>query len=268
MNYNRKTSERKAIVLVAVLFFNLILISRNVMFDDNRSLFSNIVSFIVTPFQLGYQNSVNFVSTQLNHYVFVKNTYRKYSALKKDYSRLKYENYILRRKIAKLGFVHEAARKPGVFSEAEVIAVNHNMPFGSIMINKGSVDGIKPDMVVLNREGDLVGKIMGQVAMMTSRVKLITSSSGGVGVNVESNMLEGLLTGNNRKICKLEYVIESEEVSIGDKVLTSGTDGLYPAGLPVGRVVDIKKDYLLQSISIKPHWVEKPLKYLLIVKNE
>jgi cell shape-determining protein MreC len=61
--------------------------------------------------------------------------------------------------------------------------------------------------------------------------------------------------------------MENAPVEIGDEVITSGTDEIFPPYLPVGKVVEIKKEYLTQKIWVKPYFVDKSIKQLIIIKN-
>ena len=87
---------------MGILFLNLILISTNVILKNKKSLFQNIIGFMTSPFQIGFQKTVDFISDELNHYVFLKNSYEKYCEMKEKYTRLKYENYFLKKKLIKL----------------------------------------------------------------------------------------------------------------------------------------------------------------------
>jgi rod shape-determining protein MreC len=268
MPYRRETTtERKIVVLVAVLFVNLVMMSTSIVLKNERSLLHNIIGLVASPFQIGFQKTVDFVSHQLRHYVFVKNMFREYHDLKEKYSRLKYENYLMKREMIRLNFLREAEMKPSAFIPAELIAVDNNFPFNAVTINKGSVDGITTAMVILNREGELVGKVTEPVTLFTSRVRLITSRAGGLGAYIKKNKLEGFLKGNNEKICEFRYLIENAPVNVDDEVVTSGTDQIFPPYIPIGRVVGIEGEYLTQKVFVKPFFVERPIKQLLVIRK-
>jgi cell shape-determining protein MreC len=97
---------------------------------------------------------------------------------------------------------------------------------------------------------------------------LITSSIGGTGAYIESNMLEGLLKGRDGQDCDFQYLLANKPVLPGAIVLTSGTDLIYPNYLPIGKVITVEQDYLTQKISVRPFFVEKPLKKLVILPHE
>jgi rod shape-determining protein MreC len=269
---NNLPTERKIMVLVAVLFFHLILVSTNVILENQKTLLQNIVGTIVSPFQIGFQKSVDFISYQLKHYVFLKDSFKKYQDLKQKYTRIKYENYLLKKKVADQEFLEQVRLERGKFISAEVISIDKNFPLTGVLINRGSKDGILKDMIVLNPELELVGKVVEPISFFSSRVRLITSSIGGVGAYIESpqesQRLEGLLTGNNTTVCHFKYLIENAPVENGMKVLTSGTDKIFSPGIPIGKVVGVEREYLTQKIDVAPFFIKRPIKKLVIIVND
>jgi rod shape-determining protein MreC len=261
-------TERKIMILVAVLFFHLILVSTNVVLKNERTLLQNILGTIISPFQIGFQKTVDFVSHQLKHYVFLKDSYKKYRDLKQKHTQLKYENYLLKQKINDQNFLQQVKSKCSNFIKAEVISIDKNFPLTGFLINKGSNHGIVKDMIVLNLQMELVGKIVEPISLFSSKVRLITSSIGGIGAYIHSRELEGLLTGNNNRICSFKYLIEKAPVQTGETVVTSGTDKIFPPGIPIGKVLAVEKEYLTQKIDVEPFFIKNPIKRLIIIAND
>jgi len=261
-------TERKIMILVGVLFFHLILVSTNVVLKNERTLLQNILGTIVSPFQIGFQKTVDFVSNQLKRYVFLKNSFKKYRDLKQKHIQLKYENYLLKQKIIDRNFLEQVKSKISNFIKAEVISIDKNFPLTGFLINKGSNDGIVKDMIVLNPQMELVGRIVEPISLFSSKVRLITSSIGGTGAYIHSRELEGLLTGNNTGICSFKYLIEKASVQTGETLVTSGTDKIFPPGIPIGKVVAVDKEYLTQKIDVEPFFIKSPIKRLIIITND
>lgn len=263
--------ERKAIVLVAFLFMNLILIStnENVVLANKKTLFQNAIGFIIAPFQIGFQEAVDYIAHEMRHYVFLKGSFEKYYDLKKNYTQLKYENYLLKRKIVDQEFLEELKVKRKKFIKADVISIDQNFPFNSVMIDKGSKDGIEKDMIVLNQEGELVGKIVQPISVFSAKVRFITSSTGGTGAYIDNaEKLEGLLTGTDSTICHFKYLIENKPVLPGDIVITSGTDMIFPPYIPIGKVIRVKKEYLTQKIDVEPFFIKRAIKQLVVIEHQ
>jgi rod shape-determining protein MreC len=268
MTGDNLTTERKIMILVAVLFCHLILVSTNVVLKNEKTLLQNILGTIISPFQIGFQKTVDFVSNQLKHYVFLKDSFEKYRDLKQKITQLKYENYLLKQEITNQEFLEQLKSKYNKCIYAEVISVDKNFPLTSFLINKGSSSGIVKNMIVVNPQMELVGKIVEPISLFSSKVQLITSSIGGIGAYIHSREMEGLLTGNNTAICSFKYLIERAPVQIGEILVTSGTDKIFPPGIPIGKVVAAEKEYLTQKIDVEPFFIKSPIKRLIIASND
>ena len=104
-----------------------------------------------------------------------------------------------------------------------------------LLIDKGSHDGLKPDMAVITPDG-IVGKLK-DVFPHTAQVLEISDQSSGAGVLLESTRLRGVLRGNDLGQPQVINLLPDERVKPGERVITSGGDQIFPRGLPVG-VVD------------------------------
>src|ERR1700722_11109537 len=120
-----------------------------------------------------------------------------------------------------------------------------------IYIDKGENTGIKRDMAVMTADG-IVGKVL-LVYPSVAQVLLINDESSGVGALIEKTRLQGVLRGTANGEVMLERVMSDEQVPVGETVLTSGGDQIFPKGLPVGTVAKVGngKDLFL-NIKVKP----------------
>lgn len=124
---------------------------------------------------------------------------------------------------------------------AVVIGRDPSIWFDSSIINRGSLDGVKLNMPVVTN-GGLVGRVTA-VGPLTSQIDLITRDKSGVGGVVGevsgSNAL-GVVSGTSKRdLVEMRYVSGSVEVKTGQLVYTTGQDGIYPAGLRIGEIVEI-----------------------------
>ncbi len=124
---------------------------------------------------------------------------------------------------------------------ARIIGRDPSIWFDSSIINKGSLNGVKLNMPVVTN-GGLVGRVTA-VGPLTSQVDLITRDKSGVGGVVgeisNSNAL-GVVSGTSKRdLIEMRYVSGSVEVKPGQMVYTTGQDGIYPAGLRIGEIVDV-----------------------------
>ena len=125
---------------------------------------------------------------------------------------------------------------------ARIIGRDPSVWFDSSIVNRGSLDGVKLNMPVVTN-GGIVGRVTA-VSPLTAQVDLITRDKSGVGAIVgeisNSNAL-GVVSGTSKKdVVEMRYVSGSVDVQVGQIVYTSGQDGLYPAGLKIGEIVEVR----------------------------
>ena len=147
---------------------------------------------------------------------------------------------------------------------AQVIGSSGSELSRSVYIDKGEHDGVKPDMAVITTDG-VVGKVL-RVYRSTSLVLLIDDQTSGVGSILDKTRLQGILRGTPSGEVVLEKVMSDETVPMGELVLTSGGDGIFPKGLAVGRVTKVTpgRDLFL-NIRVRPAADLSRLEEVLVV---
>jgi rod shape-determining protein MreC len=141
---------------------------------------------------------------------------------------------------------------------ARVIARDPSVWFNTITINRGSRSGVEMNMPVVTA-GGIVGRVI-TVTPWASQVMLITDEKAGAGAVVGQLGQSGALGSVRGRadlgvaLIEMRYVSGLEKVEVGDNVMTTGQDGIYPPGLNVGRVVDVKSGSATQAhhILIQP----------------
>jgi rod shape-determining protein MreC len=123
---------------------------------------------------------------------------------------------------------------------AQVIGTSGTDQSRVLYIDKGSSDGLKPDMAVITPDG-IVGKLK-DVFAHTSQVLLISDQTSGAGVLLEQTRLRGVLRGNALGQPQIINLLPDERIKPGERVITSGGDQIYPRGLPVGVVDQVVPD--------------------------
>jgi rod shape-determining protein MreC len=137
---------------------------------------------------------------------------------------------------------------------ARVIARDPSVWFNTITINRGSSSGIAVNMPVVTGSG-IVGRVI-TVSPWASQVMLITDEKAGAGAVVGQLGQSGALGSVRGRadlgvgVIEMRYVSGLEQVEAGDNVMTTGQDGIYPPGLNVGKVVDVKKGSATQTHQI------------------
>lgn len=137
---------------------------------------------------------------------------------------------------------------------ARVIARDPSIWFNTITINRGTSSGVAVNMPVITG-GGIVGRVI-TVSPWASQVMLITDEKAGAGAVVGQLGQSGAL-GSVRgradlgvSVIEMRYVSGLEQVEVGDYVMTTGQDGIYPPGLNIGKVVDVKKGTATQAHQI------------------
>jgi rod shape-determining protein MreC len=121
---------------------------------------------------------------------------------------------------------------------ARVIGENTGSFSNSVIITAGRGDGVEKDMVALDDNG-VIGRVV-EVGEWSSRILLLSDLNFRLPVMVEEARQRGIFTGQSREDPKLIYVSQPAEVKPGMRVVTSGHGGIFPAGLAVGVVKEVK----------------------------
>ena len=125
---------------------------------------------------------------------------------------------------------------------ARIIGRDPSVWFDSSIINRGSLDGVKLNMPVVT-DGGLIGRVTA-VGPLTAQFDLITRDKSGVGGMVgevgSSNVLGVVAGSSKRDLVEMRYVPGSADVQPGQVVYTTGQDGIYPPGLKIGEIVEVK----------------------------
>lgn len=170
-----------------------------------------------------------------------------------SYSRLYEQNQELRRELQRMSSWKEAAVQleqenaklkaqnnvrldPALTSVSGVVMTDSGTAFRqSVLLNVGSRDGVLDGWATMDGLG-LVGRISG-VGQTTARVMLLTDPSSRLPVTIKPSGQHALLAGDNTALPALDFVESPDDVRPGDRVISSGDGGVFPAGLPVGQVV-------------------------------
>ena len=137
---------------------------------------------------------------------------------------------------AKLLAQNQVRLDPKLTSVSGVVLADSGSPFRqSVLLNVGARDGIVDGWATMDGLG-LVGRISG-VGNSTSRVILLTDTSSRIPVTIQPSGQKAILTGDNSAFPPVDFLEHPEQVRPGDRVISSGDGGVFPAGLLVGQVL-------------------------------
>ncbi|MCX6798312.1 MAG: rod shape-determining protein MreC [Candidatus Falkowbacteria bacterium] len=123
-----------------------------------------------------------------------------------------------------------------------------------LILDKGSKDGLRLGLAVINEDGIIVGKIT-ELKDRTARACLITNYNCELAATVQNQTRTiGLTDGSLGLTIKMSFIPQSEKINVGDTVITSGLGGNIPRGLVIGKViqVDNKSNEIWQELNIEP----------------
>ena len=152
---------------------------------------------------------------------------------------------------------------------AEVLYMGRDPFSQKVFINKGVETGVKAGDAVIDERG-VVGQVTRAYPMM-SEVTLLTERDYAVPVKIERNGIRSLLFGNGTgRSPELRFTAPSADVKVGDRLVTYGIDGTYPAGLAVAEVIDIDRDtgQMFARITCKPLAGVDRSQFLLVLGRE
>jgi rod shape-determining protein MreC len=121
----------------------------------------------------------------------------------------------------------------------------------TLILDKGTSQGIKKDMAVIVPEG-LIGRIL-EAGPSTSRVILLQDSDSRVSGIAEQSRAQGVVAGNGSAELTMEYLELESSVEVGDVVSTSGLNGLFPKGIRIGKITALSKDSTGLHLQAKIH---------------
>jgi rod shape-determining protein MreC len=135
------------------------------------------------------------------------------------------------------------------------------------MIDKGSTHGLEKTAPVIVSEG-IVGQIV-TVASHFSRVLLITDRNSAVDALVQNTRARGMVKGGNDNTCVFVYALRKDDIQPGETIVSSGLDQIFPKGLKIGRILDVKKEHsqLFQDIVIQTSVDFDTLEEVLVYKK-
>jgi rod shape-determining protein MreC len=221
----------------------------------------------VTPLEKGIVRLQTGTSDIWRNYVYLRGVRQENRGLKEDIEKLQLAQVRLqqdaeqaRRLQALLGFKEQFIDQTVA---AQVIGSSGSEQSRVVYLDKGKNAGIKEGMPVISATG-IVGKVI-LVQSSASQVLLINDQTSGVGTILESSRLQGVLKGNALGELELGNVMAEEDVKAGEQVLTSGGDQIFPKGLLVGTIDQVKRGGEFLHITVKPATPLSHLEEVLVI---
>lgn len=151
---------------------------------------------------------------------------------------------------------------------ARVIAKDVSTEFRAVRLNRGENAGIHKGMAVITYEG-VVGRVLRTTAN-TADVVTILDLNSAVDAVIERSRARGVVEGQTDEICQMKFTLRTDDIQVGDMLLSSGLGGVYPRGVAVGNVSRVKKKQfgITQDVEVKPTVDFTKLEEVMVVLNQ
>ncbi|NNG07979.1 MAG: rod shape-determining protein MreC [Desulfobacteraceae bacterium] len=259
-------------IWILFIFLALLLLSSNMGGKGSWNPAEQIVVEVTAPFQRLTKGTINTIEDIWLKYFDLVNVRDENSRLLREIDTLQMENYRYQEILA----TQERLQKLLKFKKtinwpvlaAQVIGRDPTGWFKSVLIDKGKNSGLKVNMPVVNADG-VVGRLV-SVSPNYSKVLLIIDQNSAVDSIIQRSRDEGIVRGLSVKLCKLDNMVKTSDVVVGDKVVTSGLGRVYPKGLPVGKVLEVVNipGELFKDIEVSPMVDFSKLEELLVILKE
>lgn len=266
--------RHKLFILFLILFFiSLSIYSSNIKSRTNLNGFQRLILNIILPVQRMLDNIKSSFFDSIDNYIMLIDVKQENIKLKKkiDNANAKIEQ------LKEYEIENERLRKLLDFKltlkeeviPAEVISKGASEWIDTIIIDKGSNHGVIPGLAVVTEKG-----VVGHTIYTTNnyaQVLLMIDKNSAVAVINQRSRAKGIVKGFSDNLCKIEYTLSKENVEVDDKILTSGMDGIFPKGLLVGKVTDVKTNRyeLFKDTTLEPYVdFDKLEEVLIIMKKE
>lgn len=257
-----------AVLFVLVVVAQIVLISAQVTSKSGMPVLQAVAFGLVAEVQRGGAGLVDGVRSLWTGYVDLRGTRDENARLRQQLAdaqiRLQQERALAQRSAELARLLDLRGRVDLETTAADVIAASATPDFRTVTISKGTSAGLRPDMAVLAPEG-VVGRIVVPSAR-AAKVQLLIDRNAAAGALVERTRAQGVALGTGEESLRLDYVLDTADVKVGDVVVTSGIDGIYPKGFVIGRVEQVERSGTsYRAIRIRPAADFTSLEEVLVV---
>ena len=235
------TKQRFSLFALTVLCLILLFVEKIEIKPLNyfRSIVKDTIyrgSLIISYPSKGVNSIFDFTKEHINLYKNYEEVIIENENLKSEYLKTKFlelENAQLRR------LIEEETSSPGQFVSSRVMIDKKSPYLNSFIINIGTNKKVKNGMAVLHGK-NFIGRIV-DVNFFSSRVLLVSDLNSKIPVIAEPSGNHAILSGHGKNIASLDYLPKIHNIKNGDTIFTSGKEGIFSAGIPIGQAL-LKND--------------------------
>ena len=254
------------IILIAI---NIIILSASSRSYSSYYDPGRIAIPFIAPFQKAVTHSIRFVRGLWNNYFYLVTAAKENERIRDALNRaIEENNQLVELKLSNTrlrGLLEFQKTIANRVIAAEVIGKDPSPWFKTIIIDKGRDDQVGKGMAVVIPDG-VVGQVI-NASSHYSKVLLITAHNSSADALVQRTRARGIIQGGATGRCAFKYVLRKHDVQIGDRVVTSGLDDVFPKGLSIGQVSRIIKPDagIFQEVTVIPYVDFEKLEEVLVV---
>ena len=230
-------------LIILLLLIGLVLMSLRIKQQRGIAFLDALLMELCSPFQRASTAVIQTVHRTVDQYFFLVQLQKENEILKQRIAELQEENHLKEEAL----LANERLRKLLEFREkistsmvtAEVIGQDPSSWFRSLTVNKGERDGVRKGMAVISTDG-VVGQIL-KASPNYATVLLITDYNSAIDSIVQKTRARAIVEGKGENRCQLKYLLRTDEVNVGDVIVTSGLGGNFPKGLLIGEIRQVEK---------------------------
>jgi len=248
-------SRHKSLVLLAgVVLIQVLFLAVQKRGSQGRLIRSWTVGAI-SPFERSGAWGFGRVRDVWRHYFALQNTSRDNEELLRENNALKLQLSQLESKAAdadRLAVLLNFRRlnRDVPMLGARVIGASADAGSATVFVDRGERDGIRRNMAVITPDG-VVGKVI-EAFSSSAQVLLLTDKDSGVGAMLADSRIQKPVGGTGEPLLLLKYVTNDDTVNVGERVVTSGMDRIFPKDLPVGTITEVKPGNPFKQIRVRP----------------
>jgi rod shape-determining protein MreC len=260
--------QRSGYLFLAVMLGHVILISAQVNSKSGVPVLEAVTFGIFSEAQRSMSGAVSSVRRVWSGYAGLRHVREENEALKRDLAAAQIaaqEQHALASRARGLEKLLDLRDRTSLqTTAAEIIGTAPTADFRTVTIDKGTRHGLRPDMAVIAPAG-VVGRIVVPSAR-SAKVQLLVDRNAAAGAIVERSRAQGVVVGAGGERLEMEYVSEVYDIVVGDVVVTSGIDGIYPKGFVIGRIESLERSGgAYKRIVVKPAVDFNGLEEVLVV---
>jgi rod shape-determining protein MreC len=247
--------HRSVFLLGAMVLAQVLLLAVQIKSDSQGRLIRVWTVGAISPFERAGSYGIGGVRGTWGHYFALQNTSRENEELKHENDVLKLQVTQLQSRISESERLERLLNFRESYKEvpmlgARVIGASADTATRTIYIDRGERDGVQRNMAVITPDG-IVGKVI-ETFSNTSQVLLITDKEGGAGAMLAESRNQGAVGGTGEPLLEMKYIATDDKVDVGERVVTSGMDRIFPRDLPVGTVAEVKSGNPFKIIRLRP----------------